>query len=141
MASAWEAGSGPVDPADKSVSELLSDLSGELRRLAQAELKLAMVEARRKAKRAGRGAGALGAAALFGLIGLCVLVASAVLALALVVPAWLAALLIGGAAIVLAGMFALFGRGSLRRALPPVPQWALSSVREDIETIKKGVHR
>jgi hypothetical protein len=64
-----------------------------------------------------------------------------VLALALVVPGWLAALLVGGAAVVLAGMAALIGRSSLRRALPPVPEWALSSVRTDIETIKKGVHR
>jgi hypothetical protein len=139
MVAAWEAGSKPN--ADKSVSELLTDLSGELRRLAHAEVKLAMVEARRKARRAGRGAGALGAAALLGLIGLCVLVASAVLALALVLPGWLAALLVGGAALVLAGLAALFGRAFLRRALPPVPQWALTSVREDIETIRKGAHR
>jgi hypothetical protein len=143
MVAAWEAGSRPAgrQAKDKSVAELLADLSGELRRLAHAELRLAMIEARRKAKRAGRGAGALGAAAVLGLIGLCVLVTSAVLALALVVPGWLAALLVGGAAMVLAGMAALFGRGSLRRALPPVPEWALSSVRTDIETIRKGVHR
>jgi uncharacterized membrane protein len=143
MASAWEAGSGPAgqQARDKSVGELLTDLSDELSRLARAEVKLAMIEAKRKAKRASRGAGAFGAAALLSLIGLCVLVASAVLALALVVPGWLAALLVGGAAVVLAGMAALIGRGSLRRALPPVPEWALSSVRTDIETIRKGVHR
>jgi hypothetical protein len=139
MASAWEAGSKPRE--DRSVGELLTDLSDELRRLARAEVQLAMTEARRKAKRAGRGAGALGAAAVLGLIGLCVLVVSAVLALTLVLPGWLAALIVGVGAVLLAGLAALYGRGSLRRALPPVPQWAMSSVREDIETIRKGVHR
>jgi heme A synthase len=74
-------------------------------------------------------------------IGLCVLVAAAVLALALVWPAWLAALVIGGAALVLAGLAAMFGRSALRRSLPPVPLWAISSVRQDIDTIKKGARR
>lgn len=140
MVAAWEAGS-RRDNKDKSVSELLADLSDELRRLARAEMKLAMVEARRKAKKAGVGAGSFGAAALFGMIGLCVLVAAAVLALALVWPAWLAALVIGGAALVIAGIAAMVGRSSLRRSLPPVPQWAITSVRDDIEAIKKGAHR
>jgi predicted phage tail protein len=140
MVAAWEAGS-RRDSRDKSVSELLADLSDELRRLAQAEVKLAIVEAKRKAKRAGVGAGSFGAAALFAVIGLCVLVAAAVLALALVWPAWLAALVIGGGALVLAGLAAMVGRSSLRRSLPPVPQWAISSVREDIDTIRKGAHR
>ncbi|HEX3593032.1 MAG TPA: phage holin family protein [Pseudonocardiaceae bacterium] len=140
MVAAWEAGS-RRDNKDKSVSELLANLSDELRRLAQAEVKLAIVEAKRKAKRAGVGAGSFGAAALFAVIGLCVLVAAAVLALALVWPAWLAALVIGGGALVLAGMAAVVGRSSLRRSLPPVPQWAISSVREDIDTIRKGARR
>jgi hypothetical protein len=61
--------------------------------------------------------------------------------LALVWPAWLAALVIGGGALVLAGMAAVVGRSSLRRSLPPVPQWAISSVREDIDTIRKGARR
>jgi hypothetical protein len=28
----------------------------------------------------------------------------------------------------------------LRRAWPLVPQWTISGVRDDIETIRKGVH-
>lgn len=140
MVAAWEAGSGR-DNKDKSVSELLTDLSDELRRLARAEVKLAMVEAKRKAKRAGVGAGSFGAAALFGFIGLCVLVTAAVLALALVWPAWLAALVVGAAVLVIAALAAGFGRSSLRRSLPPVPQWTISSVREDIDVIRKGAHR
>jgi Putative Actinobacterial Holin-X, holin superfamily III len=137
MVAAWEVGD-KTDPRDKPIAQLLADLSEELRRLARAEVKLAVIEGKRKAKRAGVGAGAFGAAGLFAVIGICVLVAAAVLALALVWPAWLAALVIGGGAVVIAGIAAIFGRGALKRALPPVPQWAITSVRDDIDTIKRG---
>lgn len=138
MVAAWEAGGDRTDPRDKPVSQLLADLSDDLRRLARAEVKLALVEGKRKAKRAGVGAGSFGAAGLFAVIGVCVLIAAAVLALALVWPAWLAALVIGGGALVLAALAAVFGRAALKRALPPVPQWAITSVRDDIDTIRKG---
>lgn len=140
MVAAWEAGSeaATTDPRDKPIAELLSDLSEELRRLARAEIKLAMTEAKRKAKRAGVGAGGFGAAAMFGFLGTCALVATAILALALVWPAWLAAIVVAGVLLVIAGMAAMVGRSSMKRALPPVPQWAITSVRDDIETIKRG---
>lgn len=135
MVAAWEANE------DKSIGELFSDLADELRRLARAEVKLAAAEAKRKAARAGVGAGALGGAAMLGFLGLAVLITCAVLALALVIPAWLSALLIGVGLLGIAGVMALVGRGALRRALPPVPEWTATSVREDVETIAKGVHR
>jgi uncharacterized membrane protein len=137
MVAAWEANR----DVDRSVSELLGDLSEELRRLANAEVRLAVTEVRRKAKRAGVGVGALGASAVFGVIGLVTLVACAVLALALVLPAWLAALVVGAALLLVAGFAALVGRVELRRAIPPVPQWTIGSVKDDVEAIKKGVHR
>jgi hypothetical protein len=136
---AWEAGRDP-DPA-RPAGELLSDLADELRRLAQAEVRLALTETRRKAKRLALGSGALGTAAVLGLAGIGVFAACAVLALALVLPAWLAALLVGVGLFVAAGMAALTGRFALRRAWPLVPRWAMDSVRADIEAIRKGVHR
>jgi hypothetical protein len=140
MVSAWEAGGEP-DSTDRSVGELLSDLSDELRRLAHAEVRLALVQTRRKARRAVVGVGALVAAGILGLGGFGVLIASAVLGLAHVLPAWLAALLVGAGLFLLAGMIALFGRMALRRAVPPTPQWAIDSVRDDVETIRKGMRR
>jgi hypothetical protein len=139
MVAAWEAGRKP--DGEKSVGELFADLSEELRRLAHAEVRLAMAEAKRKANRAGKGAAALGAAGALGLGGLGVLLASATLALAQVLQGWLAALLVGVGVLLLAGMAALVGRSALRRALPPLPEWTVGSVREDIETIAKGARR
>jgi hypothetical protein len=139
MVAAWEANE--PDTADKSVGELLSDLSDELRRLAHAETRLALTEARRKARRAGKGVGVLVAAGALGLGGLGALIASAALALAQVLPSWLAALLVGAGVLCVAGMAALVGGMSLRRALPPVPQEAISSIRDDVATIRKGARR
>ncbi|HVV20484.1 MAG TPA: phage holin family protein [Pseudonocardiaceae bacterium] len=136
MVAAWEAGQ-----QDKSVGELLADLSDELRRLAHAEVRLAVTEAKRKARRASMGAAAFGVAAVLGLGALGVLIASATLALQQVLPGWLAALLVGVGVLLLAGMCALVGGVALKRAMPPVPQWTINSVRDDVETIRKGVHR
>jgi membrane protein len=135
---AWEAG---TPDRDKSVNELLVDLSGQLRRLAHAEVRLAVVELRRKGKRAGLGVGSLGVAAVAGLIGAGVLAAAAVLALALVLPAWAAALIVGVAALAFAGLAALVGRASLRRAMPLLPNWAITSVQDDVRTIARGARR
>jgi hypothetical protein len=77
---------------------------------------------------------------VFGLGGVGALVACAVAALALVLPIWLAALLTAVGVLGLAGTLALVGRFVLRRAFPLIPQWTISSVREDIQTIRKGAH-
>lgn len=135
---AWEAG---TTNHDKSVNELLVDLTGQLRRLARAEAQLAVVELRRKGKRAGLGVGSVGVAAIAGLIGILVLAAAAVLALAIVLPAWLAALIVGVVALAFAGMAALFGRTALKRAMPLLPGWAITSVQDDVRTITKGARR
>jgi hypothetical protein len=130
-----------VSVGEKSTGELLADLSEQLGRLIHAEVQLAATELRKKGKRAGLGAALFGLAAVGGFIGVGVLVACAILALAIVLPAWLAALLVGAAMLIGAGLFALVGRFALRRATPPTPGWAITSVREDIRTIAKGVHR
>ncbi len=136
---AWEVGRDP-DPA-RPTGELLGDLADELRRLARAEVQLALTETRRKARRIGIGVGALGTAAVLGVGAVGVLIASATLALALVLPGWLAALLVGAGVLILAGMSALTGRFALRGARPIIPRWTMNSVREDLATIRKGVHR
>jgi hypothetical protein len=135
---AWEAGRDP-DPT-RPTAELLGDLAEELRRLARAEVQLAVIETRRKAKRMVVAAAAVGTAAVLGLGGVGALVACAVAALALVLPVWLAALLTAVGVFGLAGTIALTGRFALRRAMPIVPQRTISSVRDDVETIRKGAH-
>ena len=60
-------GPGPVgDPANQSIAELIKEVSEESSRLLRGELKLAQAEMTEKAKTAGVGIGAFGAAAVLG---------------------------------------------------------------------------
>jgi hypothetical protein len=130
----------PADTDDRSTGELVAELSHQLRRLARAEAKLALTELRRKGRRAAFGGALLGGAATLGLLGTGVLLACAVLALALVLPVWLAALLVGVATLLVAGLCGVTGRAAMRRALPPV-DWVANSVKQDLETITHGARR
>lgn len=102
--------------ADRSVGELVSDLSDEVKRLVRDEIRLGVFELQHKGKKMGFGAGLFGAAGLFALFGVGALVTTAILALALVVPGWLAALIVAVALFLIAG------------------------VRENVDTVKQGVH-
>lgn len=132
---------GPTRRAtDQSTTELVLHASEQIVRLVREELELARAELTAKGRRAGKGAGMLGGAALLGFYGLGVLVIAAVLGLAVVVPGWLSALIIGVVLLLLAGLVAQIGRRQLRQ--PPVPWAAARSMREDLDTVTEAVrHR
>lgn len=123
----------------RSTAELLSDLSREVRRLLRDELQLARYELSRQSKRAGIGAGALGLAGIAALYGIGLLLATAVLALALVLPAWLAALIMGVLVLLVAAVSALMGKNKVQQALPPVTDERVSSVKQDIDVARRGI--
>ena len=110
-------------------------------RLVRDELQLTRLEMTRKGKQAGTGAGLLGGAGVVALYGLACLVACAIIAISGAIAAWLAALIVGAALLAAAGIAALLGRSRLRRATPPVPRQALSSVQTDVQEIKERVRR
>jgi uncharacterized membrane protein YqjE len=129
-ASAASAGGGD------STGDLVSRLSQDVSQLVRDELRLAQLEVSGKAKKAGIGAGMLGAAGLLALYGGGVLIATAILALALAVDAWLAALIVGVVLLAVAGIAALLGKKRVAEAAPPVPEQAVSNVRQDIDAVK-----
>ncbi|GAA4718022.1 phage holin family protein [Nocardioides conyzicola] len=122
--------------AGDSTGELVSRLSQDVSRLVRDELRLAQVEVSGKAKKAGIGAGLLGAAGAIALYGLGVLIATAILALALVVDAWLAALIVGVVLLAVAGIAALIGKKRVAEAAPPVPERAVENVKRDVDAVK-----
>ncbi len=127
-------------PEERSLGELVTDLTDEVKRLVRDELRLAVVELQSKGKRMGMGAGLLGAAGLFALFGGGTLIAAVVLALALVLPGWAAALIVAAGLFFIAGVAALAGRSKVKHAVPPVPEEAIAGVRDDVEVVKQGVH-
>ncbi|MFJ8915505.1 phage holin family protein [Amycolatopsis sp. NPDC102389] len=124
---------------EKSVGELVSDLGDEVKHLVRDEMRLAVFELRGKGKKMGFGAGLFGAAGVFALFGLATLIAAVVLALALVMPAWLAAVVTGAALLLIGGISAVVGKKEVESATPPVPEEAVEGVREDVDTVKQGV--
>ncbi|PXY21781.1 phage holin family protein [Prauserella endophytica] len=126
---------------DRSVAQLVSDLSEQTSRLVRDEMKLAVAEMQDKGKRFGMGAGLAGGAAVVAWFGAGALVAAAVLALALVLPGWASALIVGGALLLLAGLLGLLGKNQVQRATPPVPSEASESVRQDVETVREKMRR
>ena len=132
---------GSTAPADASVGDLVKAMSADLSRLIRDEIHLAQTEISAKAKQAGKGVGAFGAAGVLALYGLAVLIAAAVLGLALVVPAWLAALIVGVVVLAIAGVAAFLGKKKVDEAAPVVPERTVASVKEDVAEIKESIQR
>lgn len=94
----------------RSVTELLGDIAGNLQRLVRSEFRLAKAELRQEITAGKRAVMLLAAGALLGILGVGYLLLSLVLVLALVMPGWLAALIValltlaGAALAVAAGM-------------------------------------
>jgi membrane protein len=124
---------GTNDASQASVAELVRQLSEQTSRLARQEVELAKLELVRKGKRAGIGAGMFGAAGVFAFWGLGALTATAILALALAMKPWLAALIVTAVLFAVAGVAALMGRRNVAEATPPIPEQATESVKEDVQ--------
>jgi uncharacterized membrane protein YqjE len=124
------------DLSSRPTGELVKQMTEQLSALVREEFRLAQLEMTQKGRRAGKGAGLLGGAVVVALLALGSLVAAVVAALALLLPVWASALIVGVVLLVLAGMLALIGRNQLSRALPAAPRQAVDSVRTDVETLK-----
>lgn len=129
------------DPADASTGQLISRLTEQISTLVRGEARLAQLEVTQKAKRLGIGAGLFGGAGVFAFLGLATLITTAILALALVLPGWLAALIVTTVLFAVAGVLALIGKKDVERAAPPLPTEAIAGVQADIATVKQGIAR
>jgi hypothetical protein len=132
----------PSPPADSaSAGELVSRLSNQISTLIRDELRLAQAELAEKGKKAGIGIGMFGGAGLVALYGVGALIAAAILGLAVVLDAWLAALIVGIVLLAIAGVLALTGKKEVSAAVPPAPQEAISGIKADVQTIKESAKR
>ena len=124
---------------DQPAGELVRDLSTQVSTLVRQELELARVEMTAKGKEAGIGGGLLGGAGVLALFGVGALTAAAILALATAMDAWLAAVIVAVAWFAIAGVLALIGKSRARRAVPPVPEQTVETVKEDVRYTKEHV--
>lgn len=122
----------------RSIAELVDDATTQLGRLVRDEIRLAQIETMDRTKGIAKGAGLAGAAGVLAFYGGGALIAAAVLALALVLPAWASALIIGAALLLVAGVLGLIGKKNVTDAAPPIPSRTAEEVRTDLETITSG---
>ena len=130
-----DAGDGE-DLRDRSLGELLKQLSEQTTRLVHQELELAKAEITQKGKQAGMGAGMFGGAGALGLAALGALTACFILALNAVMPAWLAALIVAVVYGIIAFVLVKQGQARIKAAGPPVPEQTIETVKEDVEWAK-----
>jgi hypothetical protein len=117
------------DLRDRSLGELLRQLSEQTTRLVHQELELAKAEITQKGKQAGQGAGMFGGAGALGLAALGALTACFILALNAVMPAWLAALIVAVVYGIIAFVLVKQGQARIKAAGPPVPEQTIETVR------------
>ncbi len=120
----------------RSLFALIADVPRLIGDLVRAEIAALKAEIAAKMKAAGIGAGLLVGAAVFGLFAVLVLIAAGVLALALVLPPWAAALIIGAVLLIIAAIIAAIGIGQLKRGVPPTPTETIESVKDDVRAVR-----
>lgn len=120
----------------RSLLSLVGSLPGTLIDLVKAEIEQIKNELLTKLKQLGIGAAffALAASILFFALG--VFVAAAVLGLAVVLPGWAAALIVGGVLLFIGAVVVWIGMRQLSKGSDPVPSESIDSIRRDIDTIK-----
>ena len=122
---------------EASTGELVRQAAEQISRLVRDELTLAKAEMTQKGKRVGVGAGLLTGGGLVALYGVAALLAATVLALAEVMPGWLAALIVAVVLLGAAGVLAALGRAKVSQATPLTPEQTVRSVKADIDEVKE----
>jgi membrane protein len=126
--------------AEKSTAELVHDLTEQFSHLARTEVRLAVREVQDKAKHAGFGAASIGAAGVLAGYGLAIVLAGVVLLVALVLPAWVAAMVVGVVVLLIAGVAALVAKKQFTKSAP-MPSEAVDHAKEDVQVVKEAAKR
>jgi hypothetical protein len=127
-----------MDPElrDRSIPELLRDLSDQTATLVRQEMQLARVELTEKAKPVGASAVSFGGTALFGLGAFGAATTFVIAALAMVVATWAAALIVAVVYGLIAFVLVQNGKRTLRDAAPPLIPQTTQTIKEDIAWAK-----
>jgi uncharacterized membrane protein YqjE len=120
----------------RSMRELIDQLSADARGLVRAEVSLARAELEEKVRRLAAGGALVAAAAVLGLVAIGALTATAIIVLSNVVSTWLAALIVTVVVGLLAAILLLVGIKLLRRGVPPAPTESVDQMKEDVSWVK-----
>jgi uncharacterized membrane protein YqjE len=123
---------------EKSLGQLVSDLSEQAGRLVRAEIDLAKAEIAGRAQKLGLGAALVAAGAVLALYLLGTGIALLIIVLDLWVDLWLATLIVCVLLLLVIAVLVLLGIRRLKAGSPPTPAAAIENVQHDIAAVKAG---
>jgi uncharacterized membrane protein YqjE len=123
---------------ERSLGQLLSDITNDLSTLLRKEIQLARVETMEKASQATQSIVLMVAGGLIAYTGVIALVIGIIVALANWMPLWVSALIVGVVLAIVGFVLIQSGRGSLKR-MSMVPEKTIESIKEDAEMVKEKV--
>jgi predicted phage tail protein len=122
--------------SEKSIGELFTDLTQGVSTLVRQEVQLAKTEISEHISAGVKGIGFLVVAGCLAFVGFQVLVAAAVLGLSLILDAWLAALIVSLALLLIAGVLLPMALNGLKKMTAP-PEKTIETLKEDAQWIKQ----
>ena len=125
---------------DRSLSELLSDVTGEIATLFRKEVELARAETSEQVSRAAKAGAMLGAAAVVGFLTLILLAFAAAWGLSEVVPEGVAFLIVGLVFGLVAAVLASAGKKKIA-SVKPMPEQTVQTVKADVQVAKDSFSR
>jgi O-antigen ligase len=126
----------PERDESRSLFTLLRELPATLLELVRIEFEELKREMGRKLKKLGLGALLISLAATLGLFLLGTLIAAAILGLALIMPAWMAALVVSGALLILMIILLVAGVNTFKKGSPPLPTETCDARLEDAHALR-----
>jgi hypothetical protein len=126
---------------ESPTGELLHSLLADIRLVLEREADLARLELADKGGRLRIAVGLLAGAVVAALLALGTLTASVVLVLARILPAWVAAIVVGAVLVIGALVLFVVGRSRVRSVGPFAPTGTIQTAREDVEWMRRETER
>jgi uncharacterized membrane protein YqjE len=132
----------PPDSAEKSLGEIVNEVSSKASLLVREEIELAKAEVTTKVSRIGRGVAAFGVAGFIALLGLIFLFEFLAFGIAdwAGLKTWVGFAIVTILLFVLTGLAALIGLRLVKKGTPPKPEMAIEEAEKIRATIEEARH-
>jgi len=125
---------------DRSLSDLLSEVTADLAALFRKEVELAKVETSEQVSRAVKAGAMLGAAGVVALLATMLLAWAAAWGLAEVLPTGVAFLIVGVVFLLVAAILGSAGKKKMS-SVSPVPDQTVATLRADVQSARESIAR
>ena len=123
-----------VDQHERTIADVVKDATSNIQDLIRSEVQLARIELKEEFTKVKASGVMFGIGAVLGLFGAGFCLLAIMYALGLVLPAWAAAVIVGVALMIGAGITLASARGILKKLKPPSK--TMFTVKEDLEWIR-----